>query len=167
MLLRPFTIDAYGQFGPLTYLTLHGTTFPHKTKKPDKRTTIGLGHAPAKHALEQNYHKEAPTGLFPLADKQWKQNLDDQHKHHTTHWFTNTYHARLPSQWGKQVISYNVTKALATYYHKAAKAIRKAAIDAEPGTRPANIPGTHANTNMTPRTHYNLPGRPVAITPGD
>ena len=29
MLLRPFTVDQHGQFGPLTYLTLYGKPGPH------------------------------------------------------------------------------------------------------------------------------------------
>lgn len=105
MLLRPFTIDDFGQFGPLTYTTLHGSPYPLKTKQLDQRAmTIGPGHAPARHALQHNYHPAAPEGLFPKAEKQWKRNLEEQHKRHTTHWFTSTYHAclqRLPSQCGE------------------------------------------------------------------
>ena len=41
----------------------------------------------------------------------------------------------------KQVIAYNVTKALATYYHRAAKSIRQAAIDANSGLTPSKYGG--------------------------
>ena len=68
-----------------------------------------LGHAAAKHVLEQNVHSAAPSALLPKADKQWKSNLADIGKHHSTHLFTDSYLAGLParSQWAEQVNGLN------------------------------------------------------------
>ena len=93
-----------------------------------------LGHAAAKHVLEQNVHSAAPSALLPKADKQWKSNLADIGKHHSTHWFTDSYLAGLParSQWAEQVIAFNTctTHALSRYFYtcNAVRRLRKRTI---------------------------------------
>ena len=52
MILRPWTIDLFGQFGPLAYITLNGKPYPHLERKENERYNVGLGHQPAKDALK-------------------------------------------------------------------------------------------------------------------
>ena len=59
--------------------------------------------------------------MFPKADRQWRLDLAEEGKHPSTHWFSGSCHARLPSQWGKQVLGFNVTHALMRHYANAAR----------------------------------------------
>ena len=45
ILLRPLTIDPFGQFGPLVYQTLYGTSGQHHPHDADHRYRAGLGHS--------------------------------------------------------------------------------------------------------------------------
>jgi len=156
MLLRPFTVDQHGQFGPLAYLTLYGKPGPHMHTDHTQRLQTGLGHNPAKHMLQQNYHQAAPTGLLPKADKQWKAELADQGKHHSTSWFTGSYHAQLPSQWAEQVIGFNVTHALSRYFYDAVRCLRAIDASAKVSSQPEPVPGYSKYSSLTPRPRSRL-----------
>jgi hypothetical protein len=151
MLIRPLTIDSFGQYGPLAYQTLYGTFGPHHPHDANQRCRTGLGHAAAKYMLEQNFHSAAPSALLPKADKQWKSNLADAGKHHTTHWFTGSYHAQLPSQWAEQVLAFNTTIALSKYFYNAVRRLRKNDTSATTSTLPDPVPGYTHYSSLTPR----------------
>ena len=85
---------------------------------------VGLGHPEALHMLNMNYSSSAPAGLFPKADRQWRQDLAEEGKHPSTHWFSGSYHARLPSQWAKQALGFNVTHALMWHCSNAALGVK-------------------------------------------
>ena len=114
-----------------------------------------LGHAAAKHVLEQNVYSAAPSALLPKADKQWKSNLADIGKHHSTHWFTDSYLAGLParSQWAEQAIAFNTctTHALSRYmyFYNAVPNVRKRTIQHPP------LHSTSSLSDLVPGyTHY-------------
>ena len=156
MLLRPFTIDQYGQFGPLAYTTLYGKPGPHQLHDASERLQTGLGHNPAKFMLTQNYHPAAPSGLLPKADKQWKAELADQGKHHSTHWFTGSYHAQLPSQWAEQVIGFNITRALSQYFYNAVRVLRVLDSTVSAPNQPDPVPGYSKCSSLSPRSRSRL-----------
>ena len=151
LLLRPLTIDPYGQFGPLVYQTLYGTSGPHHPHDANQRHRTGLGHAAAKHMLEQNFHSAAPSALLPKADKQWKSNLADAGKHHSTHWFTGSYHAQLPSQWAEQVLAFNTSLALSKYFYNAVRRLRTTDTSATTSTVSDPVPGYTHYSSLSPR----------------
>ena len=157
MLLRPFTIDAFGHLGPIATLTLTGKTYPYIDRHANgERCSVGLGHAEACHMLDLNYSSAAPTGLFPKADRQWRQDLEEAGRHPSTHWFSGSYHARLPSQWGKQVLGFNITRALMQYYSKAALKLRHQEVVNTSRVAPVGVPGISRSSVLAPRSSLNM-----------
>ena len=153
MLLRPFTIDAFGHIGPLASLTFTGKSHPHVDRyATGERSSVGLGHPEALHMLNMNYSSSAPVGLFPKADRQWRQDLAEEGKHPSTHWFSGSYHARLPSQWAKQVLGFNVTHALMRYYSNAAFKLRRQEIVQPSRAAPVGVSGISRSSILAPRT---------------
>ena len=158
MLLRPFTIDAFGHLGPLASITFTGKFHPHLDRHVSgTRASAGLGHPEAQHMLAMNYSRSAPAGLFPKADRVWRQNLVEEGKHPSTHWFSGSYHARLPSQWAKQVLGFNITHALMRYYSTAAFRLRRQEIAPASKVTPIGVPGITRPSILAPRTFYTLP----------
>ena len=138
-------------FSSTSNQTLYGTSGPHHPHDANQRCRTGLGHAAAKYMLEQNFHSAAPSALLPKADKQWKSNLADAGKHHTTHWFTGSYHAQLPSQWAEQVLAFNTTIALSKYFYNAVRRLRKNDTSATTSTLPDPVPGYTHYSSLSPR----------------
>ena len=160
MLLRPFTIDAFGHIGPLASITFTGKCHPHVDRRASgDRCLTGLGHPEARYMLDFNYSPSAPAGLFPKADRQWRLDLAEEGKHPSTHWFSGSYHARLPSQWGKQVLGFNVTHALMRYYANAASKLRRQEIAQASRVVPVGVPGTSRSSVLAPRTSKYLSRR--------
>jgi hypothetical protein len=157
MLLCPVTIDQYGQLGPLAQRLFTGTTHPHADRYSDNtRCMTGLASPEAKHMLQLNYASSAPSGLFPKADRQWCRDLIDEGKHPSTHWFSGSYHARLPSQWAKQVLGFNTTLALTKYFHRAVQTIRRQDLAHTSKTLPTGVLGLSRWSVMYPRSNRKL-----------
>ena len=153
MLLRPFTIDSFGLIGPLAFLTFFGTSHPHADRHAaGDRSSLGLGHPEARCMLDMNYSSAAPAGLLPKADNQWRQDLSEVGKHPSTYWFSGSYHARLPSQWAKQVLGFNITHALMRYYSNAALKLRRQEAVQTSRDAPVGVPGLSRSSVLAPRT---------------
>ena len=110
-----------------------------------------------------NCSSSAPAGLFPKADRQWRLGLAEEGKHPSTHWFSGSCHARLPSQWGKQVLGFNVTptRALMRCHASAVSKLRRQEIAQATRSRvvPAGVPGTPRSSVLAPRTSTHLSRR--------
>ena len=157
MILCPMTIDQHGQLGPLAYRLFTGKTHPHADRYSDNtRSMTGLASPEAKHMLNLNYASSAPAGLFPKADRQWCRDLIDEGKHPSTHWFSGSYHARLPSQWAKQVLGFNTTLALTKYFHRAVQTIRRQEAVHTSKNPPAGVVGLSRCSVMYPRSNRHL-----------
>ena len=157
MLLCPMTIGQHGDLGPLACRTFTGKTHPHTDRHAaGTRCMTGLASNEAKHMLELNYSSGAPAGLFPKADRQWTQDLIDAGKHPSTHWFSGSYHARLPSQWAKQVLGYNITLALTKYYHRAICTLRRQESVQTSKNPPTGVASLSRYSVMYPRASQNL-----------
>lgn len=157
MLLRPFTVDSFGLIGPLASITFTGKSLPHLDRHAKgERCSAGLGHPEARHMLDLNYSSAAPAGLFPKADRQWRQDLEELGRHPSTHWFSGSYHARLPSQWAKQVLGFNITRALMQYYSNAALKLRRQEVVKTSGVAPVGVPGISRSSVLAPRPSINM-----------
>ena len=157
MILCPMTIDQHGQLGPLAYRLFTGKTHPHADRYSDNtRCMTGLASPEATHMLNLNYASSAPAGLFPKADRQWCRDLLDEGKHPSTHWFSGSYHARLPSQWAKQVLGFNTTLALTKYFHRAVQTIRRQESVHTSKNQPAGVVGLSRCSVMYPRSNRHL-----------
>ena len=115
-----------------------------------------VGHPEANYMLDLNYSPAAPAGLFPKADRQWRLDLAEEGKHPSTHWFSGSYHARLPSQWGKQVLGFNVTHALMRCYSNAASKLRRQEVVQASRAAPVGVPGISRSSVLAPRTPKSL-----------
>ena len=72
------------------------------------------------------------------------------------HKFSGSYHARLPSQWGKQVLGFNITRALMQYYSKAALKLRHQEVVNTSRVAPVGVPGISRSSVLAPRSSLNL-----------
>jgi len=93
--MLPFTIDHNGMLGPIANEFLFRSkkdSTPDKCAYSNAQTTI-----PIKKLITSAFHKHRHKNILTKADKCWKDLYEDK-------WYTNTYQAKLPSQWAKQVL---------------------------------------------------------------
>ena len=131
---------------------LQGFVFP--LARSLQHAVNGISPLEALHMLDMNCSSSAPAGLFPKADRQWRQDLAEEGKHPSTHWFSGSYHARLPSQWAKQVLGFNVTHALMRYYSNAAFKLRRQEVIQPSRAAPVGVSGISRSSILAPRTSY-------------
>ena len=134
-LLYPWTIDQFGQFGPIPYLFLNGVPFPYSVDTAKHRSKTKLNEE-GKLAFSHTLHPDAPLNILNHADAEWRTLHDDTPR---SAWYTSTYHAQTPSHWATQVLSFNLTYALAAHYKNAFHSVTRHAQTLQPSHTPPRI----------------------------
>jgi len=92
----PFTIDHQGMLGPLAaeFLFSQQTTL-FKTNDIEYETS--QTSTQIKKLISFSLHPKRHKNILKRANKNWHSSFGDK-------WYTNTYHAKTPAQWAKQVL---------------------------------------------------------------
>jgi hypothetical protein len=107
--LLPITMDPGGQLGPLSSKFLWKSSHaPTTVINSPERSLRGLSFEAATNLANRSASAFNAFALFQRANAGWK------HSHHDQ-WFTRSYTAITPSQWGIQVLSQNILLAIASH----------------------------------------------------
>ena len=162
----PVSIDEFAQLGPAFYRLWNPHQSPYKNDSATERIeSPTLRHDTARSAAEATYHPDCPNNLIGRADAEWKKQTAEEKMLNgrptaiRDTWYTHTYHAQTPRQWAEQVLSFNVSVALASHFHNATLEIARQHHDVHPGTkrRRFQIPGSDPESTMAPPRKRKMP----------
>ena len=156
--LLPFTVDHLGGLGPFAHAFLYPTSSPIPSVGPAPQWDPHDFRNPD-HFQLYSHSLQGPRHLLSHANSQWSKSHSDGHAPR----FGSTYHSHTPTQWSTQLLSLNLSIALASHLQTGLSILSTTALQRKHNRR---HPPFQGHTLHLPRPPVRTPG-PTALDSSD